>query len=838
MRRKLFVGSLLFAFLLLQGLTEASGRQTPTVTAWLIPLEPADEDTSADIDLFDRGVGEVGPVTVLNTRCRIYRDQLKNWNPEFDYPNFPIVKGQRQTIKTLARFARQNGVRINVRFVWWGQAFGELQKIGAAGGGETCEDVEGGQLRVTPDVAQIGTTWVAYFAKRQALLPLDGLPGGLKFYDTHDMPRAALRYTTDVRLIFYWKRMSAPTDPPLEVDGDSWDSILTSLGKISAQSRGQSPPMAMPIAASPNLLHDYVPLVRSGGGPFLNADMDYVDLTSDAALAVPRLLAARATLTDEKSRWHRLVAFPEITHEEAVHHFWDGEYFAVIEPAAFIKRWRDKWLADLQKNKSPLPQRFLSQRAEGSESAAGVPLKFWDYAGVAVPPSTFVGGSVLSLMNSGAQSTAAAKSLISFLAADEEYTSWLAELGHLPAQRPDYGLNNFVAPLEDGPGRAAGAGVSPGLVNFGVVLGVALERREGLEYPPLEEWPTVLESQDVLESFQRIWRRIGEGNVAEVEASAASAQLAINRHINFRTRLVEGVRNQWQLIVAGLSLIIAATFVFVIKHSRMKVNGERERARAFKERADTLTQVRKVRGFASSALTIVDTVHYMLRFNPFLGDAAEKQALKARIISAGLQGWRRGQEDKLWEPEQLGGVTWRAILLAVESVHEPGLFRRWEGCRCHPATFLRREKILRDEPEVQSGCPPFYFNVPGVMEDEVQLPFMFEQALVCLLQNAIIASWEIDNGYASAITVELDADARTISVVNSGAPIDGMLREALNKNLGVAEFELEVNRLLRGPVRHRPGIGLVEAYCIAKQCYGGLKVDDGSPRVSIKYWAD
>jgi ABC-type glycerol-3-phosphate transport system substrate-binding protein len=835
MRRKFFNASLLLTILLVPvspSLSQAPGQQAQTVTVWLIPLEPADEDTRADIDLFDRSVSQDGPVTVLNTRCRIYRDQLKNWNPEFDYPNFPIVKGQRQTIKALARFAKQNDVHVNVRFVWWGQAFEELQKISAAKGDETCEDVEGGQLRVTPDAAQIGTTWAAYFAKRNALHPLDELAGGLKFYSTPGMPRAALRYTTDVRLIFYWKRMAPPPTTPLVIDGNSWDAILNSLQKVSLESGNQSPPMAIPIAAGPNLLHDYVPLVRAGGGSFLNAGKDYVDLTSDAALAVPRLLAARATLTDEKRLWHRLVAFPEITHEEAVHHFWDGEYLAVIEPAGFIKRWRDKWLADLKENKSPLPRRFVSQQAD---SAAATPLKFWDYAGVSVPPSTFIGGSVLSLMNRGdARSAAPAKNLISFLATDEEYTALLAELGNLPTQRPDYGLNIFIAQMEDVPKEPAEVGASSGLDDFGVVLGRALDRREEMEHPPFEEWPTVLESQDVLESFQRIWRRIGEGNVAQVEAAAASTQLAINKHINFRTRLEEGISNQWQLITGGLLLIIVGILIFGYREFRH----HKKEMRSGEERAEALIQVRKVRGFASSALTIVDTVHHILRFNPFLVDATEKQALKARIISAGLQGWRRGQEDSLWEPEKLESVTWRAIILAVESVREPDLFKRWENCGCRPQVFLRRERILRDDPQVRSGCPPFYFSVPEAMDDMIHMPFMFEQALVCLLQNAIIASWDIKHGYASAIRIELDTDSKTVAVANSGPAIDGALREALNKNLEVAEFQSEVNKLLRGPVRHRPGIGLVEAYCIAKQCYGGLKVDTGSPRVSIRYCVD
>jgi hypothetical protein len=59
-----------------------------------------------------------------------------------------------------------------------------------------------------------------------------------------------------------------------------------------------------------------------------------VDLTSSQALAIPLLLAQKATRQDAKGRRQRLLAFPDTTHEEAARHFMACAYRASIEPGA------------------------------------------------------------------------------------------------------------------------------------------------------------------------------------------------------------------------------------------------------------------------------------------------------------------------------------------------------------------------------------------------------------------------------------------------------------------------------------------------------------------------
>ncbi|MGH9800762.1 MAG: hypothetical protein ACRD82_10385 [Blastocatellia bacterium] len=66
----------------------------------------------------------------------------------------------------LRRFAKENNVRINVRFVWWVQAFDELRAVA-----EGRQNAMLNNVRIAPDVAQVGSTWVGYFARSQALLP-------------------------------------------------------------------------------------------------------------------------------------------------------------------------------------------------------------------------------------------------------------------------------------------------------------------------------------------------------------------------------------------------------------------------------------------------------------------------------------------------------------------------------------------------------------------------------------------------------------------------------------------------------------------------------------------
>lgn len=592
------------------------------LTIWLIPLELAATDQTMDFDKFNEKVSEGGWVTVLNTTVGHYRAQLIAWNPEFAYPNFPIIKGQQRTLDALRRFAEQNQVHINVRFVWWGQAFEELRALTE---GKMSAVVQDG-VQIAPDVAQVGSTWVGYFAKKRALLPLEASPDRLNWRDAPDVAHASLRYTTDVRLIFYWKRMSYPiAGNAFELDSANWDTILSSLGNRPMEPGRLNPPMAIPIALTSNLLHDYVPLVWAGGGRFISLDSNKADLTSDAALAVPRKLMERATQPGEQNSRHRILAFPEMTHEEAVQHFLNGEYLALIEPVSFIKRWKDMIA------RSGLPKGFFQDQKQNPASSS---VSFWDYAGVAAPPRTFIGGSdliVTSRVKEKPEERDLAFKLVRFLAMDEKYSVTLAELGTLPAQQQKLGVDILSASLKDEAGSSSHAGDQGGITEFAVALSLALSRRTEQEYPALAEWPDYVESNEVLEAIQRVWRRIGEGKegeeeLANLKAAAAEAQLAINQHLNWPTKLWQGIQRWWWVIVIGLSAFLA----IAVSHIRLQwIAGRRQ-----KETIRALEQASQAEKETLRALEVADAQQREKIQALELAGQAEKERRQALEIAS------------------------------------------------------------------------------------------------------------------------------------------------------------------------------------------------------------
>ena len=68
--------------------------------------------------------------------------------------------------KLLRKYTQQSGIPVKVRFLDWGAAFAELNKTLAA---------EAGSGTDYPDVLQLGSTWVPYFAKNELIAPVDFL---------------------------------------------------------------------------------------------------------------------------------------------------------------------------------------------------------------------------------------------------------------------------------------------------------------------------------------------------------------------------------------------------------------------------------------------------------------------------------------------------------------------------------------------------------------------------------------------------------------------------------------------------------------------------------------
>jgi hypothetical protein len=83
-----------------------------------------------------------------------------------------------------------------------------------------------------------------------------------------------------------------------------------------------------------------------------------------------------------------------------------------------------------------------------------------------------------------------------------QHATTIGKNGYLPAQNCDFGLGVLLDML-GGP-SCKGAKNAIGLIQTAM--------KKGREYACTPEWPTRMESIEILEAMQILWRRIGEGN--------------------------------------------------------------------------------------------------------------------------------------------------------------------------------------------------------------------------------------------------------------------------------------------------------------------------------------
>jgi hypothetical protein len=609
-----------FAALLL-GAASCTLFAAPTpraLTVWLIPAEDTSPNNMARGDAllarvaaFNRSLEGSG-VTVLNTTDPVLSMQLVAWNPAFVVPNGAVVLSQQRTLAALRRFAAKNGVQVRVRFITWDEAFGLLDDLNPRS-----------RSAAYPDIVQVGSTWVAYLASRGLLdSRLTWRPDLGNWQPVAGRAAVVLPYLTDVRLLFYWRRSpaSAPDSKPLEIGRSDWSGIIKSIEDGGTQ--GDT--LALPIGLTLNLLHDYAPLVWAAPTEFVANDWSgrRIDLTSKKALSIPRQLAEAAFKETIPGRPRRLITFPETTPEDAGRIFVNGGYRAILQPANFVDRWiedfditaiagllkklgisadtegvshliqlsraarpgvsgRDIALAvvsqaqharrassPLDELSSTVPVALRSGRQATSaenQEVSGI-RNFWDYAGVAVPPATFRGGSDLAVLTGSALAPDAFK-LADFLGSDEEFTRVLAEAGHLPSGRPGYGVDILL-------NEVAGDYSGPEPSRFIANIQTAID--QGSQYPQIESWPTAVENREVLEALQTVWRRIAQRDTEGIEKAAATAEWAINARMNWYYRVLDGVRRAWAPI--AMVLFLAATIVIAFATRSVRAAQERNRA--------------------------------------------------------------------------------------------------------------------------------------------------------------------------------------------------------------------------------------------------------------------
>ena len=530
-------GTLLVAWALLCGAPMVQAADTERhVSVWIIsPEESGPNDIAQGEDIPARM--EALRLSLAGTRIRLLNveDPLAmktgSWYPEYTVPNFQIVANQRKTFAALARFAEQNNADIVLRLISWSEAF-DLLRAGRTAGPDAL-----------PDVMEVGTTWTGYLAA-------NGIIRSRPDWETHrgnwrdvlGIPACALPYFTDVRILFYWKRLisAAPDSPPLTLNNASWPAILDSVG--SGASSGQT--VTFPTGIALSLIYDYVSLVRSGGTQsIIHSGLlgSRLSLSNESALTVPIYIAEHSWVPLGKGEVRQLVSFPETIHEEVTRTFVNGGYRATLEPASFMARWADDF-----------NERQLKKRN---------PQRFWDYAAAVPPPGGFKGGGELVVLSKTTDAELAFK-LADYLATDPEYTEMLAQAGFLPPGRPGYGVDAMVASLA---GNERDLGDAR---NFGETVKKAID--QGHRYPDVESWPIVIEDRTVLEKFQRVWRRMAEGDVAGVRQAAKEVDWAVNSQIYLPARALNAFIESWRLVALVLSLTAFLVVLGTLHRLRMR----------------------------------------------------------------------------------------------------------------------------------------------------------------------------------------------------------------------------------------------------------------------------
>jgi signal transduction histidine kinase len=180
------------------------------------------------------------------------------------------------------------------------------------------------------------------------------------------------------------------------------------------------------------------------------------------------------------------------------------------------------------------------------------PQRFWDYAAAVPAPGGFKGGGELVVLSKTTDAELAFK-LADYLATDPEYTEMLAQAGFLPPGRPGYGSDALVASLASNERDLGDARI------FGETVKKAID--QGHRYPDVERWPIVIEDRTVLERFQRVWRRMAEGDAAGVRQAAKEIDWAVNSQIYLPARALNAFIESWRLVALVLSL---TTFLVVL----------------------------------------------------------------------------------------------------------------------------------------------------------------------------------------------------------------------------------------------------------------------------------
>lgn len=298
-------------------------------------------------------------------------------------------------------------VTITPTVVDWGAAWTKL--TAAATSGET------------PDIAQLGTTWVGAISYMGALEDLTDVIDWSKFQESvlatssllGSDQRTAIPWFAETRAIFYRKDACEKAGVNPETDFATWDKFKEALQKLNnVEIDGvKLPALGMPGKNDWNVPHNFAPWIYGAGGEFVSGDGKEAKFNSPEALEGIKYYSELALegLMDKPSL--------EKSTNDVESAFANGAYAVSI-----LGPWN---ITTLERNKE-----------DGANN-------LFDKVGVALIPEgpggrkAFLGGSTLSVFNSS-KNKEASIALCDYLSEKDAQVAYANITGNLPTNKEAY----------------------------------------------------------------------------------------------------------------------------------------------------------------------------------------------------------------------------------------------------------------------------------------------------------------------------------------------------------------------------------------------------------------
>lgn len=323
---------------------------------------------------------------------------------------------QEKLEQRLEQFTKNTGIPTKVQVLDWGEAW---NRISQALAGE----------QEAPDVLQLGTTWIPYFASRNEIKPLNGW---LKDIDpdrfvpvswntTHidgDTTIYSVPWFIDVRPVLANKRLLKKYNIAKE-SLSSYEGFRNAVRKINEANEIHEvgsviKGFAVPGKSDWNIPHNFAPWIWSNGGSFIakdeNGKWHANILSKNTLLGISRYLDF---VLDSLVQPEAL----QMNTAQIAQLFNNGELGFIINTSEIIMQTR------IHGN-----QGGLSNAIIGSDSVAAIPIPMGSAGSV-----SFIGGSNLAVpIKNDRKET---KDLLLFLANDENLDAYTKQIGFLPPSK-------------------------------------------------------------------------------------------------------------------------------------------------------------------------------------------------------------------------------------------------------------------------------------------------------------------------------------------------------------------------------------------------------------------